>query len=72
MPNLPHVSGSEIVRALKRLCFQVTRERGSHIVMRRGATGCVVPNHREVKTGTLAGVLKQAGVTPAEFLSALR
>ena len=72
MPNLPHVSGSEIVRALERLGFRVTRQRGSHIVMRRGATGCVVPNHREVKTGTLAGVLKQAGVTPAEFLSALR
>jgi hypothetical protein len=40
--------------------------------MRRGVAGCVVPNHRAVKTGTLAGVLKQAGVTPAEFLSALR
>ena len=72
MPNLPHVSGSEIVRAPERLGFRVTRQRGSHIVMRRGATGCVVPNHREVKTGTLAGVLKQAGVTPTEFLSALR
>ena len=72
MPNLPHVSGSAIVRALERLGFRVTRQRGSHIVMRRGATGCVVPNHREVKTGTLAGVLKQAGVTPAEFLAALR
>ena len=72
MPDLPHVSGSEIVRALERLGFRVTRQRGSHIVMRRGAAGCVVPNHREVKTGTLAGVLKQAGVTPAEFLAALR
>ena len=71
MPSLPQVSGSEIVRALERLGFQVARQRGSHIVMRRGAAGCVVPNHRAVKTGTLAGVLKQAGVTPAEFLSAL-
>ena len=60
------------MRALERLGFQVARQRGSHIVMRRGAAGCVVPNHRAVKTGTLAGVLKQAGVTPAEFLSALR
>jgi hypothetical protein len=34
--------------------------------------GCVVPNHRELKLGTLTGVLKQAGVTPAEFLAALR
>ena len=46
--------------------------RSSVIVMRRNATGCVVPNHREVTTDVLAGVLKQAGVTPAEFLSVLR
>jgi len=41
-------------------------------MMRRGASGCVVPNHREVKIGTLAGILKQAGVSTEEFLEALR
>ena len=40
--------------------------------MRRGSTGCVVPNHRELKVGTLAGILKQAGVTPDEFSGHLR
>jgi len=30
-----------------------------------------VPNHRELKTGTLAGVLKQAGVSVEEFLQQL-
>jgi hypothetical protein len=39
--------------------------------MRRGSAGCVVPNHREVKVGTLAGLLKQAGVSPDEFIEAL-
>jgi hypothetical protein len=39
--------------------------------MRRGSTGCVVPNHRELKTGTLAGVLKQAGVSVEDFIDAL-
>ena len=39
--------------------------------MRRGATGCVVPDHRELKTGTLAGVLKQAGVSAEDFINAL-
>jgi hypothetical protein len=28
--------------------------------------------HKELKTGTLAGVLRQAGVTVEEFLAALR
>lgn len=71
MPKLPRVSGAEVVRALGRLGFVVARQRGSHIVLRRGASGCVVPNHRELKTGTLAGVLKQAGVSIEEFVKAL-
>lgn len=72
MPSLPRVSGAELVRALERLGFVVARQRGSHIVMRRGSTGCVVPNHRELKVGTLTGILKQAGVTPDEFIGSLR
>lgn len=71
MPKLPRVSGAQAVRALERLGFAVARQRGSHIVMRRGSTGCVVPNHRELKTGTLAGVLKQAGVSVEDFINAL-
>ena len=30
--------------------------------MRRGSAGCVVPLHREIKRGTLSGILRQAGV----------
>ena len=71
MPKLPRISGSEIVRALQRMGFEVSRQRGSHVIMRRGSSGCVVPNHREVKVGTLAGVLRQAGVSAEEFISAL-
>jgi predicted RNA binding protein YcfA (HicA-like mRNA interferase family) len=71
MPKLPRVSGAQVVRALERLGFAVARQRGSHIVMRRGSSGCVVPNHRELKTGTLAGVLKQAGVSAEEFTNAV-
>ena len=70
MPKLPVVSGAEAIRALERLGFMVIRQRGSHIVLRRGASGCVVPNHRELKPGTLAGVLKQAGVSTDEFQAA--
>lgn len=70
-PKLPRISGAETVQALQRLGFAAVRQKGSHIIMRRGASGCVVPNHRELKTGTLAGALRQAGVSIDEFLSAL-
>jgi predicted RNA binding protein YcfA (HicA-like mRNA interferase family) len=72
MPSLPHLSGADVVGVLERLGFVVVRQRGSHIVLRRGTSGCVVPNHREVKLGTLAGVLKQAGVPADEFINAWR
>ncbi len=72
MPRLQQISGAETVRALERLGFVVLRQRGSHIIMRRGSVGCVVPNHREIKIGTLGGVLKQAGIGAEEFLEALR
>jgi predicted RNA binding protein YcfA (HicA-like mRNA interferase family) len=72
MPSLPVVSGANAVRALQRLGFVVARQRGSHIVLRRGSQGCVVPNHREIKTGTLSGVLKQAGVSVDDFITALK
>ena len=70
MPKLPRLSGAEAVRVLERLGFTVVRQRGSHIVLRRGQSGCVVPSHRELKIGTLAGVLRQAGVSAEEFIAA--
>lgn len=50
MPKLPVVSDADVVRTLGRLGFVVTRQRGSHIMMRRGSSGCVVPNHCELKS----------------------
>ena len=71
MPELPHVSGAEAIRALERLGFEVRRQRGSHVMLRRGAVGCVVPLHRDIKRGTLGGILRQAGVEADAFIEAL-
>jgi DNA-binding XRE family transcriptional regulator len=37
---------------LARLGFVKVRQSGSHVIMRRGSKGCVVPMHSEVKVGT--------------------
>ena len=71
MPKLPRTSGAAIVKALERLGFVKVRQSGSHVIMRRGPKGCVVPMHGEVKVGTLAGVLRQADISPDEFTNAL-
>lgn len=75
MPELRKVSGGEAVAALERLGFRQARQRGSHVVMVRetpdGKTGCVVPMHRELKIGTLRGILRQAKLGVDEFVEAL-
>jgi len=71
MPKLPHVSGREAVRALEKLGFVQLRQKGSHLIMRRGIIGCVIPMHREIKIGTLTGILRQAGVSADQFIDAL-
>jgi predicted RNA binding protein YcfA (HicA-like mRNA interferase family) len=68
MPSLPVLSGQEVIGMLERLAFERVRQRGSHVVMRRGSTGCVVPLHAALKRGTLAGIIRQAGLTKDEFL----
>ena len=75
MPELRRVSGQEAIRALERLGFVQIRQRGSHVVLKKqtpeGEVGCVVPLHRELAIGTLRSVLKQAKVTPVEFMKNL-
>ena len=71
MPKLPIISGADAIRCLEKLGFVVVRQRGSHVVVRRGLSGCVIPNHKELKVGTLAGALKQADVAVDEFIAVL-
>lgn len=62
MPNLPHLSGKEIVRALEQLGFVQARQRGSHVVMKKTTAD------GEVAIGTLNSILKQAKISPDEFI----
>jgi len=75
MPKLRRVSGQEVIRAMERLGFVQVRQRGSHVVLKKqtpeGDTGCVVPLHRELAIGTLRGILRQAKVTPDDFMANL-
>jgi len=70
MPKLPHISGSEALRVFERLGFARVRQKGSHVVLRRGEIGCVIPLHKELATGTLRSAIKQAQITIEEFIEA--
>jgi len=75
MPKLPRISSREAIRALKRLGFEEVRQTGSHLVLKRdtddGVIGGVVPVHQDLRVGTLSSILKQAQVTPEEFIENL-
>lgn len=70
MPKLLRTSAERIIKTLEALGFRAVRQRGSHMVLRRGDRGCVVPMHKEVAVGTLGGILRQANVSPEEFVEA--
>lgn len=68
MPRLPRTSAKRIIKTMERLGFSVVRQKGSHVVLRRKDVGCVIPIHKEVAVGTLVGILRQAKVSPEEFM----
>lgn len=76
MPKLRKVSGEKVVRILcNKMGFEIRGRTGSHVRLSKttsgGKVGTVVPMHRELKIGTLKGVLKLAKVDEDEFLKYL-
>ena len=70
MSKLPRISGKEAVSVFECLGFQVVRQKGSPVVLRKGEVGCVIPLHQEVAAGTLRSAIKQAKLTIEDFLEA--
>jgi len=73
MSGLPVLSGREVIAALGRAGFEVRRQRGSHVVLRRldPPIMVVVPDHPELDRGTLRAIIRQAGLTTDQFCGLL-
>ena len=70
--RLPVLNGAEVIRALEKAGFVLVRTAGSHKVLDHrddSSRTVIVPVHagRDMKPGTLRGVIKQAGLTVEEF-----
>ncbi len=72
MPELPRISGKEAIRAFERLGFRQVRQKGSHVVLRKDARGCVIPLHDSLAVGTLRSAIRQAGISVEDFVDALK
>ena len=71
MPKLPVLSGQEVRRILEAHGYQQVRQRGSHLVMQKseegGTTTIPVPDHSELRTGTLRSIIRQSGLAVEAF-----
>ncbi|MDO8594057.1 MAG: type II toxin-antitoxin system HicA family toxin [bacterium] len=66
MPKL--YSSAEIIRVLERNGFAFVAQRGSHIKFRCGSRVVIVPaNRREIPMGTFRSILRQSGLSDADF-----
>lgn len=77
MPRLPRITGEELVSALQKEGFELVRQRGSHVQLRKWVRGekvtFPVPVHKgkTLKAGTLNGILRKAGVSTERLLESL-
>jgi predicted RNA binding protein YcfA (HicA-like mRNA interferase family) len=73
--TLPRISGRKVVAALAKIGYQFDRQNGSHIILRNSNPPfrrMVVPDHKEVAKGTLRVIIRETGLTVAEFVALLR
>jgi len=64
-PPQPVVSGERLIKALRKEGWEVVRQRGSHVRLKKAGRrhALVVPLHRELRRGTLAGILRDADLS---------
>ena len=67
------LSGKEVCAILANHGFEQVRRRGSHIVMQKklsqGTITVPVPDHDEIRIGTLQSIIRQSGLPHSEFES---
>lgn len=73
MGDLRGLSGKRVCAILARHGFSEVRRRGSHVVMQRltsnGTVTVPVPDHKELRIGTVQAIIRQSGVPREEFLA---
>lgn len=66
MPGLPGVNHQRAVKAFEKAGFWITRQ-GKHITMTDGVHIITIPRANPVNSYTMAGIVKDAGLSIKEF-----
>lgn len=66
MPKLPGISHQRAVRTFKKAGFWITKQ-GKHITMTNGERIVTIPRTNPINAFTMAGIVKDAGLSIEEF-----
>ncbi len=72
--KLKLTEAEKIIKVLRKIGFEVKRQRGSHVILKNSeGTIVVIPVHNgeKVGRGLLLKIIRQAGITKEEFLKLL-
>jgi len=65
------ISGQEAIKILQKHGYSISRQKGSHVIVSKQVDGskkvAVVPNHKELKKGTLRSIARQANIDKSEL-----
>jgi len=69
VPKLPTISGEELIKILvKKVQYSVHRQKGSHVILTHPSKKLItVPLHKEIKIGTLKGIIRIAELDEKEL-----
>ena len=70
MPKLAGINHLDAVRALEKVGFRIARQ-GKHIVMTDGNRVIMIPRHNPVNAITMGNIVRDMGLTHAEFRNLL-
>jgi predicted RNA binding protein YcfA (HicA-like mRNA interferase family) len=72
MAKFPILSRKELLKILEQEGFQIVRQKGSHVSLRKGEFKTVVPLHPDLSKRTLLGILKQCGLTKEKLIELMK
>ena len=67
MAKLPGVNHLDAIRALKKAGFRIARQGRKHVVMTDGTRFLTVPRNNPIHAYTMAGIVRDAGLSIDEF-----
>jgi predicted RNA binding protein YcfA (HicA-like mRNA interferase family) len=71
LPRFPGVNHEQAVKAFKKAGFRVLRQ-GRHVSMAKDDRIIVIPRHNPVHAFTMAGIVRDAGLSQEEFKELLK